>query len=722
VTAAAWGRRPQSLRTRLLAGLIGLTAVFLVVMGAVSIVVLRALEQNQSNTELRLAARQSVQAIAQGNDGFAAAYLSLRTGATGELTPPSATAAELRALLSGVAGEPAAQVTAYLNELAGRGQPFDLALHGSPALRAAWRPVTITARQSGLLPPGAAVVLIGRPAGAAGSHVRGLVFAELITGAVLLALLAVCGNWLIGRGLAPLDRMARAADMITSSGDLAARMPGAGGRQETGRLAAAINTMLDRIQHAFGARLRSEQKVRQFAADASHEMRTPLTTIRGYAELCRQGAFGPDELPNAMRRIEQEADRMSMLVAELLELARLDRAASLDLTETDLAILARDAVADALAVEPDRAVSAQVPPSLVVTADESRIRQVLANLLGNVRAHTPPGTAATVRLYSDRGGAVLEVSDEGPGMSAQDASRAFDRFHRGGHANGAATASRPGHDGAEAAGSGLGLSIVRAIAAAHGGQARLQSAPGAGTTVQLWIPARNPHQLSRTDGFFAPAPLLPLPAGDGHPVDGAPGLVAVQELADPRVAAVQPLPVAGLCLPGGTTPLHPPGHDGRVELRAPPRTSQVHRPADAIGPVQHLDGVGEVEQPHRRGIASPAMPAGTPLPSQRVNTCWRGPHTSLPSPSLSAMVAVVRQWDISPRSMAAPFVASMVAARRSRCGAELPAPTWRSENPSMDSPALSTPKLSCRKAMSSPNQTASSGVSATQPVHPSIAT
>ena len=138
--------------------------------------------------------------------------------------------------------------------------------------------------------------------------------------------------------------------------------------------------------------------MRQFAADASHELRTPLTTIRGYAELYRQGALGPGELPNAMRRIEQEADRMSMLVAELLELARLDRTSSLDLTETDLAALARDAVADALAVEPDRPVTAEVPPVLVVTADEPRIRQVLANLLGNVRAHTPPGTAATVRL------------------------------------------------------------------------------------------------------------------------------------------------------------------------------------------------------------------------------------------------------------------------------------------------------------------------------------
>ena len=138
--------------------------------------------------------------------------------------------------------------------------------------------------------------------------------------------------------------MASTANLITRSGDLAARMPEAGGQHETGRLAAAINTMLDRIQHSFSARLRSEEKVRQFAADASHELRTPLTTIRGYAELYRANALGPDELPSAMRRIEQEAERMSMLVAELLELARLDRSTSLDLSETDLTVLAKDAV------------------------------------------------------------------------------------------------------------------------------------------------------------------------------------------------------------------------------------------------------------------------------------------------------------------------------------------------------------------------------------------
>jgi signal transduction histidine kinase len=478
-------RRALSLRARLLAGLIALTAVFLVVMGVVSSLALGKLEQDQFNAELKLAARQPVAQIAKAPDGFAAAYLSPRTGASGELTPSTQTSAEMRDVLAALSGQSYNDVRRYLRSLAASDTPFNLTVSGQPTLRAVWRPIIATAASAdGVVPVGVNVILVGRPVAGISSQVSGLVRTELITGAVLLALVALCGGWLIGRGLAPLGRMARTADLVTSSGDLTARMPDSNDDHETGRLAGAINTMLDRIQQAFGARLESEQKVRQFAADASHELRTPLTTIRGYAELYRQGALGPRELPSAMRRIEQEADRMSMLVAELLELARLDRESSLDLTETDLAALARDAVADARAVEPDRPVTADVPPSLVVTADEPRIRQVLANLLGNVRAHTPPGTAATVRLYPAGDGAVLEVSDDGPGMSDQDAARAFDRFHRG--------ARGDGGDGVT--GSGLGLSIVAAIAAAHGGYARLRSAPGAGTTVHLWIPVSFPER------------------------------------------------------------------------------------------------------------------------------------------------------------------------------------------------------------------------------------
>jgi two-component system OmpR family sensor kinase len=489
-------RRSPSLRARLLAGLIALTMMFLVVMGVVTTVVLSTLERNQLNAEVRLAARQSVLGLAAGADGFAAAYLSLDSGASGTLSPASPTASALLTEARGLSGLSKTQVFDKLGKLAGFGRPFDLSLAGTPTVRAAWRslPAQATASVKKIMPAGPAIVIVGRPASDASSNMRGIVLTELITGGALLALLAVCGNWLIGRGLAPLRRMARTADLITRSGDLAARMPDADDQQETGRLAAAINTMLARIQHSFSARLRSEQKIRQFAADASHELRTPLTTIRGYAELYRANALGPNELPNAMRRIEQEAERMSMLVAELLELARLDRPSSLDLSETDLTVLARDAVADARAVEPDRAVTTAVPPSLVVTADEPRIRQVLANLLGNVRAHTPPGTPAAVRLYAEGSGAVIEVSDQGPGMSGHDAALAFHRFHRGVGAPAAATAGRPapgGRDGTEIASSGLGLSIVHAIATAHGGHANLTSDPGMGTTVRLWIPRRD---------------------------------------------------------------------------------------------------------------------------------------------------------------------------------------------------------------------------------------
>ena len=188
---------------------------------------------------------------------------------------------------------------------------------------------------------------------------------------------------------------------------------------------------------------------------------------------------------------------MSTLFAELLELARLDRTSSLDLTETDLATIVRDAVADAMAVEPDRPISAQAPPRLIAVVDERRIRQVLANLLGNVRAHTPRSSPVAVRLGPVQGGVLMEVADRGPGMSAEDAARAFDRFHRatesgdrGADPGSGEAAERSNGDRSTGGGSGLGLSIVQAIANAHGGQATLESWQDHGTRVRIWLPTR----------------------------------------------------------------------------------------------------------------------------------------------------------------------------------------------------------------------------------------
>ncbi len=246
------GRGRLSLRSRLLAGLITVTALFLIVMGVVTTVVLGHSEQGQFNTDLLLTAKSTPKEIANAANGYVAANVSARTGQVTRLTAPSRNAADLQGWLAGLV----AQGGAYAFLKSNDGQVFDVALpDGGSAVAATVRVVDLNALQSaetgGLLPAGRSAIVVARPLSAVGSEVRGLVLAELITGAILLALLAVGGRWLISRGLAPLDRMASTADMITSRGDLTARMPDPGDHAEAGRLAGAINTMLDRIQQAF---------------------------------------------------------------------------------------------------------------------------------------------------------------------------------------------------------------------------------------------------------------------------------------------------------------------------------------------------------------------------------------------------------------------------------------------------------------------------------------
>ncbi|MBB5624965.1 two-component system OmpR family sensor kinase [Sphaerisporangium krabiense] len=446
----------MTLRGRLLAGLLSVTLVGLAVLSVVSVLVLRSHMIDRTDAALAAAAQASAArlgkatgiALVNASPTYAIAMLNTSTNRGRLLSGDDAEAAGLPAVLEKLG---AAKVTA----LADDGRPFAL----SERLRAA----------AAHMPSGERVIVFAVPLDEVADSIRQLVVTELVTGAVLMILLVLLGRSLIGKGLAPLSRMATTARLVAEGGDLSARMPE--GRSEAGRLGSTINVMLTRIQDAFAARWASEERVRRFAADASHELRNPLTTISGYAELYRQGAIPDEEVPQVMRRIEDEAGRMTRLVSELLELARLDKGAPLSVAPVDLTAVATEVADDFSALNPEHPVRVAAPDKLVAVVDEVRIRQVLVNLLANVRAHTPPGTEATVRLEAP---VVLEVSDDGPGMSPENAARAFDRFH---HAS-------PG----DGDGSGLGLAIVQAIASAHGGQATLRSLPGQGTVVRVEVP------------------------------------------------------------------------------------------------------------------------------------------------------------------------------------------------------------------------------------------
>lgn len=344
---------------------------------------------------------------------------------------------------------------------------------------------------------------------------------EVAIGVGGLLVAGVAGTWFVRRSLRPLDTVAAAAGRVSelelSEGAVAAipRVPEAytDERTEVGQVGAALNRLLDNVEQSLTARHESETQVRRFVADASHELRTPLASVRGYAELVRRspdlaGGRVPADTLRALDRIEAEAGRMSALVEDLLLLARLDAGRPLESAPVDLVALAADAVADAHAAGPthrweldlpggtdggtDESAadgsdggSDDEPPELWVTGDEARLRQVLANLLGNARVHTPPGTRVVLSLASDGGDAVVAVSDEGPGIPAALRPELFRRFSRGDDAR-----TRTGGS------TGLGLSIVQGIVTAHGGTVTVTSRTegeatpsGTGTCVEVRLPA-----------------------------------------------------------------------------------------------------------------------------------------------------------------------------------------------------------------------------------------
>jgi two-component system OmpR family sensor kinase len=314
---------------------------------------------------------------------------------------------------------------------------------------------------------------------------RLLVVEALVIGSVL-GILAIVAWALVRIGLLPLNRMSHTAGAI-AGGDLSHRVESTDPRSEVGRLGIALNAMLDRLEQAFRQREASEDRLRRFIADASHELRTPLASIRGYAELFHMGAARqPAEVEKAMRRIEDEAARMGVLVEDLITLARLDQVPDAPHGDVDLAAIARDAVDDASATAPDRTIELHAGEvSATVTGDAHQLRQVLGNLLRNALVHTPAGTAIDVSVEASGEHVRLEVRDHGPGLPTDDPGELFERFWR---------AERGRERGR--GGSGLGLAIVAAIVDAHSGRVRAANAPGGGAAFVVELPASHSGSIS----------------------------------------------------------------------------------------------------------------------------------------------------------------------------------------------------------------------------------
>jgi two-component system, OmpR family, sensor kinase len=309
-------------------------------------------------------------------------------------------------------------------------------------------------------------------------------------GIAVVILGALLTRFLVTTAFAPLREVEKTAEAI-ADGDLSQRLPWATPNTEVGRLNRALNTMLGRIDRAFSDRARTIEQMRRFVGDASHELRTPLVSVRGYAELYRMGALQtPEEVGQAMERIEAEAIRMGVLVEDLLELARLDETRPLELSEVNLTIVAHDASMDARAQDPERTVrvvnvDGGEVPEVVIRAEENKIRQVVTNLLSNAIRYTDNGSPLEIGIGVNPAGteATVAIIDHGEGIPEPIREKIFQRFWR-------ADNSRTRETG----GSGLGLAIVSSIVAAHDGSVSVTETPGGGATFAVTLPVAGPPQ------------------------------------------------------------------------------------------------------------------------------------------------------------------------------------------------------------------------------------
>jgi two-component system OmpR family sensor kinase len=343
------------------------------------------------------------------------------------------------------------------------GHPVTVSTVDSRSGSERWRAILITS------PNQPTKLLVAASLAQVDSTASRLRLAAIGAGVIVLGVLLAAGFWVGRLGLRPIAEVTEVADAI-AAGNRSRRVVGTSGKTEAAHLARAINVMLDEQQSA-------EARLRQFIADASHELRTPVSVILGVTDLWRQGALrAGDASDDAMRRVGQSGRRMGGLVEDLLLLAHLDDGRPIQLKPVDLEPLLHDAIHDAAATDPLRSITLEVSGGVVVMGDEIALRQVIANLVTNSLRHTPRQAAITIRAFAAGNRVTLDVVDSGPGMTANEASKAFDRFWR-------ADASRT------RSGTGLGLAIVAGIVAAHDGNVTLDSGRDRGTTVTVRLPA-----------------------------------------------------------------------------------------------------------------------------------------------------------------------------------------------------------------------------------------
>jgi two-component system, OmpR family, sensor kinase len=485
-------RRPASLRVRLLAAVLALLAAVSVAVGVLSVLALDSFLVDRLDSRLTEAGRRL------DRPAPAAPPDASPAGPPPGLLLPGQSAGTLGARLRGgevVGGAAVLTDDGGTRELSGTQRAVLLALpaDGRPYTRDLGGDLGDYRLRAVAGPDGTTTVVAGLPMGPVRETVTRLaaILAAVAAGGLLLA--GPAGAVIVRRALRPLERIAATATRVSElppdhgTVQLSERVPAADTdpRTEVGQVGAALNRMLDHVSAALSARRAGETRMRRFVADAGHELRTPLASIRGYAELSRRVREPvPDDVAYALRRVESESARMSGLVEDLLLLARLDGTgppAALTHGQVELTKLVLDAVSDARAAGPEHRWVLELPDCPVeVPGDADRLHQVVANLLGNARTHTPAGTTVTVSLSTSDTQVTLAVADDGPGIPPDLLPRVFERFARGDGSRSRAAGS-----------TGLGLAIVAAVVEAHAGMVTAADT-GSGSTFTVVLPAPGP--------------------------------------------------------------------------------------------------------------------------------------------------------------------------------------------------------------------------------------